>query len=108
MDAFCLRSLVSRARARHSSREGKTVNKSQFIEALAAHFEGNKKQAGKALDAVIETITREVSKGEKVAITGFGAFEKVNRPARMVRNRRRVNGYAQRRRRYPSSGRGRT
>ncbi|UYM05707.1 HU family DNA-binding protein [Solicola gregarius] len=62
------------------------MNKSQFIEALAAHFEGNKKQAGKALDAVIDTITREVSKGEKVAITGFGAFEKVVRPARMVRN----------------------
>ena len=62
------------------------MNKSQFIEALAVHFEGNKKQAGNALDAVIDTITREVSKGEKVAITGFGAFEKVNRPARMVRN----------------------
>lgn len=62
------------------------MNKSQFIEVLSAHFEGNKKSASQALDAVIDTITREVSKGEKVALTGFGAFEKAIRPARLVRN----------------------
>jgi len=62
------------------------VNKSQFIDALAAHFEGNKKAASKALDSVVDTISREVAKGEKVAITGFGAFEKAVRPSRMVRN----------------------
>ena len=62
------------------------MNKSQFIEALAAHYEGNKKAAAKAVDSVVETITREVAKGEKVAITGFGAFEKAVRPSRMVRN----------------------
>jgi DNA-binding protein HU-beta len=64
----------------------KHVNRSQLIEALAAHYEGNKKAATKALDAVVDTITREVSRGEKVAITGFGAFEKAIRPARTVRN----------------------
>lgn len=62
------------------------MNKSQFIEALAAHYEGNKKGASKALDSVVDTISRELAKGEKVAITGFGAFEKVVRPSRMVRN----------------------
>ncbi len=62
------------------------MNKSQFIEALADHFEGNKKAAAQALEAVVQTITREIAKGEKVAITGFGAFEKAIRPARMVRN----------------------
>ena len=69
-----------------SSGKGKPVNKSQFVEALAAHYEGNKKAASKALDSVVDTISREVAKGEKVAITGFGAFEKAVRPARMVRN----------------------
>ncbi|MEJ7630738.1 MAG: HU family DNA-binding protein, partial [Nocardioidaceae bacterium] len=64
------------------------MNKSQLIEALAGHFEGNKKQAGDALQAILDTVTREVAKGEKVAITGFGAFEKVVRPSRMVRNPR--------------------
>src|SRR3954451_20199432 len=68
--------------------KGKSVNKSQLIEALAGHFEGNKKAAGHALESILDTVTREVAKGEKVAITGFGAFEKVVRPSRMVRNPR--------------------
>jgi DNA-binding protein HU-beta len=62
------------------------VNKSQLIDALAARFEGNKKAAAHALESVLDTITREVAKGEKVAITGFGSFEKRVREARMVRN----------------------
>ena len=64
------------------------MNKSQFIERLAAQFDGNRKAASEALDAVLDTIAREVARGEKVAITGFGAFEKALRPARMVRNPR--------------------
>jgi DNA-binding protein HU-beta len=62
------------------------VNKSQLIDALAARFDGNKKAAAHALESVLDTITREVAKGEKVAITGFGSFEKRLRPARTVRN----------------------
>ena len=64
------------------------MNKSQLIEALAARYEGNRKAAREALENVLDTITREVAKGEKVAITGFGSFEKRVRPARMVRNPR--------------------
>ncbi len=64
------------------------MNKSQLVDALAQHFEGNKKQAQQALESVLDTITREVARGEKVAITGFGAFEKVVRDARWVRNPR--------------------
>jgi DNA-binding protein HU-beta len=62
------------------------VNKSQLIDALAARYEGNRKQAQHALESVLDTITREVAKGEKVAITGFGSFEKRVRESRMVRN----------------------
>ncbi|GGO87698.1 hypothetical protein GCM10011584_12950 [Nocardioides phosphati] len=64
------------------------MNKTQLIDALAARYEGNRKMAAAALDAVLDTITREVARGEKVAITGFGSFEKRIRPARMVRNPR--------------------
>ena len=64
------------------------MNKSQLIDTLAARFEGNRKQAAHALESVIDTITREVAKGEKVAITGFGSFEKRVRDARWVRNPR--------------------
>jgi DNA-binding protein HU-beta len=64
------------------------VNKSQLIDTLAERYEGNRKQAAHALESVIDTITREVAKGEKVAITGFGSFEKRIRDARWVRNPR--------------------
>lgn len=64
------------------------MNKSQLIDALAGRFEDSKKDAQHALESVLDTITRAVASGEKVAITGFGAFEKIDRPARMVRNPR--------------------
>ena len=62
------------------------MNKSQLIDALAARYEGNRKAAQQALESVLDTITREVARGEKVAITGFGSFEKRVREARWVRN----------------------
>ena len=62
------------------------MNKSQLIDALAARYEGNRKAAQQALEHVLDTITREVARGEKVAITGFGSFEKRVREARWVRN----------------------
>ena len=63
------------------------MNKSQLIDTLAVRFEGNRKAAAHAgLESVLDTITREVAKGEKVAITGFGSFEKRVRNARTVRN----------------------
>ncbi|HET7358405.1 MAG TPA: HU family DNA-binding protein [Nocardioidaceae bacterium] len=64
------------------------MNKSQLIESLAARYEGNRRAAAHALESVLDTITREVAKGEKVAITGFGSFEKRVRDARWVRNPR--------------------
>src|SRR3954468_8763379 len=68
--------------------EGKLVNKNQLIDALATRFDGNKRAARHALESVLDTITREVARGEKVAITGFGSFEKRVRNARIVRNPR--------------------
>ena len=62
------------------------MNKSQLIDSLAARYEGNRKAAAHALESVLDTITREVARGEKVAITGFGSFEKKVRDARWVRN----------------------
>ena len=66
--------------------EGKTVNKSQLVDKLAQRFEGNRKQASHALESVLDTITREVARGEKVAITGFGSFERKVRKAGTARN----------------------
>jgi DNA-binding protein HU-beta len=64
------------------------VNKAELIKELSAHFDGSKTEAARALKAVVETITTTVAGGEKVSVTGFGVFEKVDRPARTVRNPR--------------------
>jgi DNA-binding protein HU-beta len=61
-------------------------NKAQFIEALAERMDADRKRAAHALDAVIDTVYALVSKGERVALTGFGIFEKRERAARMARN----------------------
>jgi DNA-binding protein HU-beta len=74
------------AEAQSNRPGGHVPNKAQFIELLADKFEGDKKMAAQALDAVIETVYDNVAKGEKVALTGFGIFEKRERAARMARN----------------------
>jgi DNA-binding protein HU-beta len=63
------------------------VNKAELIDALAVRL-GDKKSATSALDAVLAEIQTAVTKGDKVAITGFGVFEKRVRAARTARNPR--------------------
>ncbi len=41
-----------------------------------------KKQAQEAVDAVFDTIAKGLSKGEEIAISGFGAFKVVKTSAR--------------------------
>src|SRR6266498_3258023 len=65
----------------------KVVNKAQLIEALTNRL-GDKRAASAALDAVLAEIQAAVTKGDRVAITGFGAFEKRVRGARTARNPR--------------------
>jgi DNA-binding protein HU-beta len=67
--------------------KGFSVNKAQLIDKLSAQL-GSRKAATDAVEAVVDTITRSVAAGERVAITGFGVFEKRARPARMGRNPR--------------------
>jgi DNA-binding protein HU-beta len=64
------------------------VNKAELIEAVASRLDGSKKAAAEAVDAVFDEIVRAVASGEKVAITGFGNFEKSDRAARTGRNPR--------------------
>jgi len=61
------------------------MNKSDLIDAISGRL-GDKKSATEAVNAVLETIQSAVANGDKVAITGFGVFEKSERPARTARN----------------------
>jgi DNA-binding protein HU-beta len=62
------------------------VNKAQLVEALSERLDNDKKRAQQSIEAFLDTVYRTVQKGEKVAITGFGVFEKRERAARMARN----------------------
>ena len=61
------------------------MNKRELVDAISDRL-GSKKAAAEAVDAILETIQTAVAKGDKVAITGFGSFEKADRPARTARN----------------------
>jgi DNA-binding protein HU-beta len=61
------------------------MNKRDLIDEISGRM-GDKKTATEAVNAVLDTIQAAVAKGDKVAITGFGVFEKSVRPARTARN----------------------
>jgi DNA-binding protein HU-beta len=62
------------------------VNKAQLVEALSTRLGEDKKRVATTVDAFLDTVYRTVQKGEKVALTGFGVFEKRDRAARTARN----------------------
>ncbi|WP_137890356.1 HU family DNA-binding protein [Ramlibacter sp. 2FC] len=64
------------------------MNKSELIEALVAKTDMSKAAAGRALDALLETITTTVAKKQDVTLVGFGTFKALKRAARKGKNPR--------------------
>ena len=63
------------------------MTKAQLSEAvMKAVGMATKAEAERAVDAVFDTIVKTMSRGEEVAITGFGTFRIMKRAARMGRN----------------------
>lgn len=62
------------------------MNKTELIAEVANKAGLSRKDAEKALGAVVETITEAVVKGDKVQLVGFGSFEMKQREARTGRN----------------------
>ncbi|MCG9890449.1 MAG: HU family DNA-binding protein [Thermosynechococcaceae cyanobacterium MS004] len=62
------------------------MNKAELVDAIADKTGVTKKEADAVLSAVIETIVESVAAGNKVALVGFGSFEKRHRQAREGRN----------------------
>ena len=58
------------------------MTKDELIEAVASKCAISKKAAGESLEAVIETITKAMQKGDRIVLTGFGAFQVSKRAAR--------------------------
>mgnify|MGYP003623394191 CR=1 FL=1 len=62
------------------------MTKSDLVAQVAETAELSKKDAEKAVNAMVETITDALKKGDKVALVGVGTFETRNRTARQGRN----------------------
>lgn len=62
------------------------MNKSDLIEAMASNAGVSKAAAGKALDAMMKSITGELMQGGRVSLVGFGSFSVSDRAARDGRN----------------------
>ncbi len=62
-----------------------SLNKTELIDAISDTV-GSRATASRAVEAIVDQIQRSVAVGEKVAISGFGVFERAERAARLGRN----------------------
>ncbi len=62
------------------------MNKSELIDSIAQDADLSKADAGRALDAMTDSITKALKKGDTVSLIGFGTFSVKERAARTGRN----------------------
>jgi DNA-binding protein HU-beta len=75
-------------RAPDQRQEETQVTKQEFVSEVARRSQLSNRDAGKAVDAFIETITDTLKGGGDVSFTGFGKFSTSNRAARQGVNPR--------------------
>src|ERR1035438_662009 len=66
----------------------KRMTKAQFAEALSHKLDQSKQESERLLDAVLETVSDALQRGEKVELRGFGSFKIRETKARQARNPR--------------------
>ncbi|MEA2433316.1 MAG: DNA-binding protein HU-beta [Actinomycetota bacterium] len=64
------------------------MNKKQLVDSVADTTGETKRVVGEVLDAILDTVEKQVKSGERVQIPGFGTFERRARAARTARNPR--------------------
>ena len=64
------------------------MNKGELIAHIADHSDISKAAATRALDAVVDAVTKTLKKGGSVTLVGFGTFAVTKRAARTGRNPR--------------------
>ena len=64
------------------------MNKSELVSAIAQQADISRKDAEKAVNGFVDSITESLINGDKVQLIGFGTFEVKSRPERIARNPR--------------------
>lgn len=62
------------------------MTKTELVDKVAETADITKKDAGKAVDAIFDSISEALKGGDKVQLIGFGSFEVKQRPERTGRN----------------------
>jgi DNA-binding protein HU-beta len=62
------------------------MNKAELIEVAAKEAEISKAAAERALNAMVASVVKAVSKGDSVTLVGFGTFKSAKRAARTGKN----------------------
>lgn len=64
------------------------MNKAELVDAVAGAANLSKADAARAVDAMVDSITTALKKGQQVSVVGFGTFSVKHRSARSGRNPR--------------------
>ena len=64
------------------------MNKAELVDAVAGAANLSKADAGRAVDAIVDSVTKALKRGEQVSVVGFGTFSVKHRAARSGRNPR--------------------
>jgi DNA-binding protein HU-beta len=64
------------------------VTKQEFVDRVATKSGLSKRDASKAVDAFLDSVTEALKRGDSVAFTGFGKFSTAQRAARQGVNPR--------------------
>ena len=64
------------------------MNKSELIDSVAQASGESKRTVDTVVNSLIDTVQKQVKKGERVSLPGFGTFERRQRSARTARNPR--------------------
>ena len=64
------------------------MTKQEFVDKIAAKTDLSRRDAAKAVDAFLETVTESLKGGQDITFTGFGKFSTQHRAARQGVNPR--------------------
>ncbi|HQU26566.1 MAG TPA: HU family DNA-binding protein [Acidimicrobiales bacterium] len=62
------------------------MNKAELVDAIVAETGATKSTVAEVLKSFEDVVVANVSKGEKIVLSGFMSFERVERKARTARN----------------------
>jgi DNA-binding protein HU-beta len=62
------------------------MNRADLVMRIAKDAEITKRQAAKALDALVDGVQEALSRGDSITLMGFGTFSVMSRSARKGRN----------------------